>query len=253
MIDIRSQIQRLRICIIIPTYNNESTIKVVIEQCLEWTDSIIVVNDGSTDRTQSLIDPYRDYGVQIISYDSNRGKGYALRRAFTYALQQQYRYAISMDADGQHFASDIPRFINALTYNPGSLIIGSRNLKADGMPRGNTFANRFSNFWFSVQTLQYIPDTQTGYRLYPLDRMANLWWLTSRYEAELELLVYAAWHGIKLIPVQIHVYYPPQGERVSHFRPFTDFVRISILNTILCILAIIYGIPSICIHKLMSR
>ena len=84
----------------------------------------------------------------------------------------------------------------------------------------------------------------------PLNNMGNLWWLTSRYEAELELLVFAAWHGVKLIPIPIQVYYFPKSQRVSHFRPGIDFLRISILNTILCMLAIVYGAPRMFLSEL---
>ena len=129
----------------------------------------------------------------------------------------------------------------------------SRNIAAENMPASNTFANKFSNFWFQVQTLQFLPDTQSGYRLYPLRRMGSLWWMTSRYEAELEMLVFAAWHGIKLIPIPISVYYPPANERVSHFRPKIDFLRISIVNTVLCVLAIVYGGPRMLISRLVNK
>lgn len=102
------------------------------------------------------------------------------------------------------------------------------------MPGTNTFANKFSNFWFAVQTGIRLPDTQTGMRIYPLQRLHGLSLLTSRYEAELELLVFAAWSNEKIIPVPVRVYYPSAEERISHFRPAYDFTRISILNTFLC-------------------
>ena len=118
------------------------------------------------------------------------------------------------------------------------LIVGTRNLTEKNMPRQNTFANRFSNFWFRLQTGIDLQDTQSGYRLYTLSQLRGLSLITSRYEAELELLVYAAWAGTQIISVPVKVYYPPAEERVSHFRPVYDFVRISILNTFLCIAAL---------------
>ena len=136
---------------------------------------------------------------------------------------------------------------------PDALVIGSRDITAKNMPAGNTFANKFSNFWFKVQTCKSLPDTQTGYRLYPLKQMGTMWWVTSRYEAELEMLVFAAWHGIKLVPVSINVYYPPVGERVSHFRPGMDFFRISVLNTVLCVLAVLYGGPRMLISRIFFK
>ena len=182
--------------------------------------------------------------VTVVDYGANRGKGYALKAGFRKAQELGFDYAITIDADGQHFASDIPCFVEALSRHPGSLIVGSRNLSEENMPSANTFANKFSNFWFRLQTGIKLPDTQTGYRLYPLKKMGKLWWLTSRYEAELEALVYAAWQGIPIVPIDVKVYYPPVGQRVSHFRPVYDFVRISLLNTLLCLLAVVYGYPS---------
>lgn len=253
MIDTKEQMQLLKICVIIPTYNNETTIGEIVSGCLQWSDSVIVVNDGSTDGTMSILNPFSERGVEIIGYKKNKGKGYALKTAFAYALSKDFKYAITIDADGQHYASDIPKFVSAIKNVPNSLVVGSRNLQADGMPSKNTFANKFSNFWFTIQTRQHIPDTQTGFRLYPLEKMGCMWWLTARYEAELEMLVYAAWHNIKLLPIPIKVYYPPTEERVSHFRPIVDFARISVLNMILCFLAIVYGGPRMLINKILRN
>ena len=118
--------------------------------------------------------------------------------------------------------------------NPGALIVGERtNLEKAERSRGSRFANRFSNFWFALQTGHRLSDTQSGYRLYPLKKLPPLGLLTSRYEAELELLVFASWAGVRLVRENVNVYYPPREERVSHFRPARDFARISLLNTIL--------------------
>ena len=228
-------------CVIIPTYNNAGTICQVVSDVQRYTRDIIVVNDGCTDSTASLLSRM---DVTVVDYGANRGKGYALKAGFRKAQELGFDYAITIDADGQHFASDIPCFAEALLRHPGSLIVGSRNLSEENMPSANTFANKFSNFWFRLQTGIKLPDTQTGYRLYPLKKMGKLWWLTSRYEAELEALVYAAWQGIPIVPIDVKVYYPPVGQRVSHFRPGCGFARISLLNTLLCLLAVVYGYPS---------
>lgn len=234
-------------CVIIPTYNNATTIRQVISDVAAYTDDIIVVNDGCTDNTASILS---EMDVTVVSHDHNKGKGCALKSGFNKARKMGFDHAITFDADGQHFACDIPKFIAMLKNHEGSLIIGSRNLQQEGMPAKNTFANKFSNFWFRIQTGINLPDTQTGFRLYPLHRMGALRWITSRYEAELEMLVFAAWRGIDIIPIDINVYYPPTDVRVSHFRPAYDFTRISILNTLLCILAIVYGWPAKIIRNL---
>lgn len=230
------------ICAIVPTFNNCGTVVQVIERVLLFVHPVIVVNDGSTDETLQLLEKL-EASIILVSYEQNRGKGFALKTGFQKALDLGFSYAITIDSDGQHFPEDIPLFIEALKYHHDALIVGSRNLQSENMPGKNTFANKFSNFWFRLQTGKNLKDTQTGFRLYPLRRMKGLRFLTSRYEAELELLVFSAWHGIELFPITIRVYYPPLEERVTHFRPTTDFLRISLLNTILCFGALFYGLP----------
>ena len=248
----KATLKELGICVIIPTYNNKGTILQVIQSVADYCDDIFVVCDGPTDGTVELV-KQSAIPINVVDYQPNKGKGTALVTGFREALKRGFRYAITLDSDGQHYPSDIPAFVEAITEHPDALIIGSRGLKHDNMPQKNTFANKFSNFWFTVQTAKKLPDTQTGFRLYPLRKMGNMRIITSRYEAELELLVRSAWRNINIIPIPINVYYPPQEERVSFFRPGKDFTRISILNTFFCFAAILYGYPSMLIRKLLSK
>ena len=224
------------ICAVIPSYYNGGTVVDVVRGVLRQGLPVLVVDDGSTDGTA---DALKDLPVHVLRHTRNRGKGHALKTGLEEARRQGYRFALTLDADGQHDPGDIPALVAAAGER--TLVIGSRNLTAEGMPSGNTFANRFSNFWFTVQTGRKLPDTQTGFRVYPLEDLPSLKLLTARYEAELTLLVFSAWKGLKLVPVPVRVYYPE--DRVSHFRPFADFFRISVLNTVLCVLALVYGYP----------
>ena len=237
----RQQLHDRGICVIIPTFNNAGTIAAVVGDALIECKDVIVVNDGSTDNTSTILHAIN--GITLVEYEKNRGKGYAFKTGFKRALQMGFAYAITLDGDGQHYPSDIQAFLKANQQHPGALIIGSRKLDGVERSKGSSFANKFSNFWFYIQTGRRLSDTQTGYRLYPLKKLYGLGLLTSRYEAELELLVFASWHGVELHPIDINVYYPPQEQRVSHFRPGKDFARISVLNTVLCFLAIVYGLP----------
>ena len=232
-------------CAVIPTYNNVRTVADIVRRTLAVCSDVIVVNDGSTDDTLQELQPFGDT-IRIITYSHNRGKGYALRRGLEAARKAGFDYAVTIDSDGQHSPEEIPTLTAATqtikhSSNQAILVVGSRNLQADGMPAGNTFANRFSNLWFHLQTGLRLPDTQTGFRVYPLHNLPCLSLLTYRYESELELLVFSAWRGVRIVPVPVSVSYP--ADRVSHFRPFRDFFRISLLNTILCLLAIVYGYP----------
>lgn len=236
-------------CIVIPTYNNQATLAQIVERCLAVSPHLIVVNDGSTDETAELLIPYGQQGVTVIEYSPNRGKGYALRLGLECAHRMKYDYAVTLDADGQHYPEDVPVLLRAIANAPSGpvLVVGSRGFDESGMPLQNKWANKFSNFWFRLQTGKALPDTQSGFRAYPL---GGLPWLTNRYESELELLVWAAWKGIRLVPVDVRVYYPPKEERVSHFRPVTDFARISVLNVLLCAGALVYGYPAMGLRRL---
>lgn len=232
--------ERQDILAVIPTYNNEKTLARVIDDVRRYCADVLVVNDGSTDATADII---AAAGVGAISYAPNRGKGYALRTALRYAAEHGFRYMLTIDSDGQHFASDIPTFIEESRKTPDTLLVGARNLRADNMPGKNTFANRFSNFWFRVETGIRLEDTQSGFRLYPVRRMEGMRFVTRRYEFEVEVLVRAAWRGIGVRNIPIGVFYPEKGERVSHFRPGKDFTRISILNTLLVLGALLFYYP----------
>ncbi len=238
-------------CVIIPTFNNHQTIEKVIKDVLEYTNQVIVVNDGSTDNTQEIISKFDS--IDIVSYPNNKGKGYALRQGFKFAWNKGYEYAITIDSDGQHFPSDLPNFVNAIEQNPNAIIIGNRNMEQDGIPGKSSFGNRFSNFWFKFETGIKMPDTQSGYRLYPLKPLSKMIFLTRKYEFEIEVIVRAAWKGVDVTSIPIQIYYAPKETRVSHFKPFKDFTRISILNTILVIYALLIVKPFQFIRKLNKK
>lgn len=240
-------VEENEVCAVIPTYQNAKTLLKVVADVHRVVDTVFVVDDGSNDGTAALLDKAtgNERPEKVLTHPKNCGKGAALKTGLTYARQQGFRYAVTVDADGQHRADDIPALLKAVEEEPDGLAIGSRGLQHENMPAKSTFANRFSNFWFALQTLQRLPDTQSGLRIYPLRRLHGMHWMSARYEAELTLLVFSAWAGVKLLPVPVSVYYPPRDQRVTHFRPGRDFTRISVLNTLLCFLMVVYGWPRI--------
>jgi glycosyltransferase involved in cell wall biosynthesis len=239
--NIKNTIKELGCVVLIPTYNNEKTLKKVIDSVRQYSPNIMVVNDGSTDSTPHILAQEKD--LHIISYTENRGKGYALKTGLREAINLGYKYAITIDSDGQHYAEDIHVFVNEIKENPNALLVGARNLNAENMPSKNTFANKFSNFWYKVETGIKLSDTQSGYRLYPLDFIKKTRFITRGYEFEVEVIVRAAWSGLVVKNVPINVFYPKAEERVSHFKPLRDFTRISILNTYLVLLAFLFYYP----------
>ncbi|MEE4255943.1 MAG: DUF2062 domain-containing protein [Bacteroidales bacterium] len=245
---LQDRFDELRCCVVIPSYNNAQTLAAVLDSVLAVTSSIIVVDDGSTDDTPRILDTYKH--IERIRFSKNKGKGYALRKAFKRAADLGYCHAISMDSDGQHMADDLPVFLDVLDEHPGSLIIGARNMQEAGAPGKSNFGLRFSNFWYRVCTGIKLPDTQSGFRLYPLDKIRGMKFFTRRFEFEVEVIVRAAWKKIRVTSVPVKVYYPPGKERISHFRPFTDFARISILNTVLVLLALLWYRPYLFFSRL---
>lgn len=239
------------LAIVIPTYNNAATLGKVLTDVLAHSFPVIVVNDGSTDHTAEVLGEFS--GIRLISYPENRGKGYALDKGLKAATASGFRYAITLDSDGQHYPDDIPVFLKEIEQHPDSLLIGARNLASDNMPGKNTFANKFSNFWFTLETGIRLADTQSGYRLYPLHKLRNMHLFTTKYEYELEIIVQAAWRNIRVANVPVKVYYPPAGERVSHFRPLRDFTRISLLNTVLVIIALLWFWPWKCLKSVRKE
>lgn len=237
-----SLLAQYKCCVIIPTYNNGKTLLRVIKGVLAYTQNIIIVNDGCTDNSSNILQDFPN--LVIISLKKNRGKGNALHLGLKKAEELGFEYAITIDSDGQHYPDDIPLFISELhqSKNKDLLLIGGRNLTAEGMPQKNTFANKFSNFWYWAETGGKLQDTQSGFRLYPVKKVNLLRLFTTKYEFEIEVIVKASWQDTVVKNIPIRVLYDEE-ERVSHFRPFKDFVRISLLNTYLVLVSLLYIKP----------
>jgi glycosyltransferase involved in cell wall biosynthesis len=232
-------INRNNVCVIVPTYNNHKTLKRVLDSVLLYTTNVIVVNDGSTDETHRILENYPH--LAQIHFPKNSGKGMALRKGFKEAIRLGYDYAITIDSDGQHFASDIPLFVSEISNDNPMVLIGKRNMMQEGVPKKSSFGNKFSNFWFWFETGNRLEDTQSGFRLYPLKHIPKKYF-TTKFEFEIEVIVRSAWKGIPVKNIPVQVLYDP-AERVSHFRPFQDFTRISILNTVLVFITLFYIKP----------
>lgn len=209
------------------------------------TDNGVSAVRGAFSVASANISAEENAPLAVVRHVVNQGKGVALKTGFQEALRLGYSYAVTLDADGQHHPEDVPVLL--AQKGEKTLVVGSRSIR--GKDGRSSFANKFSNFWFTLYTWIKLPDTQTGYRLYPLKNLPSLRLLSARYEAELTLLVFSAWKGLKLVPVPVQVEYPE--DRVTHFRPGKDFTRISILNTLLLFVALFYGYPRTLLRKLL--
>jgi glycosyltransferase involved in cell wall biosynthesis len=248
MLHTKQKFKQLKCCVLIPTYNNAKTIEDVIQSTLQYCNEVIIVNDGCTDNTAQIIAKYPQ--LIVINHKVNKGKGVGLRNGFAKAAELSFDYAISIDSDGQHFPKDFIVFLEKVEKEPGSLIIGARNMDVANVPGKSNFGKKFSNFWFWAETGISLPDTQSGFRLYPVQRLKKIWLFTTKFELEIEVIVKAAWRGIPVTSVPVSVYYAPEGERVSHFMPGKDSTRISFLNTYLVTLALLFWRPVMLLRKL---
>lgn len=230
-----------RIAVVMATYNNAGTLRQVLAGVRANSPGpMIVVDDGSTDGSADML--RAEHGIDVLRVAPNRGKGHALRRGFERARALGCTHAITIDTDGQHDPADVPAITQAIIAQPDAMVMGIRNMDQASVPGRSSFGNRFSNFWFKVETGITLGDTQTGFRGWPLRPMEGMRWLTDRFGFEVEAIVKLAWSGVPFaqVPVRVRYDFP---ERVSHFKPFLDFTRISFLNAWLVTCALVWYWP----------
>lgn len=225
-----------RVAVVIPVYNNPKTIQNVVKEALELELLVIVVDDGSDIKVETLLE--KDKNVLILRHKQNQGKGEALLTASKEAKKQGYEYIIAVDADGQHYPKEVKKFLPLLGEN--SIVIGCRAFKED-VPNASKFGRVFSNFWIFVETGRWLSDTQSGFRAYPLS-ILELGLKQSHYDFEIEILTKHLWKKRPIKEVEIEVYYPPKGTRVSHFDKVIDNIRLSKLHSRLVLKNLLRGL-----------
>lgn len=213
-------------CVLIPCYNHPATVGAVARAALSH-GPVIVVDDGSTVALPELP------GCTVVRLERNGGKAAALRAGFQRATELGFTHAITMDADGQHFAEDLPKFLAAAQIQSDAYLVGVRDLVAAGCPKHRQRSNRISTFWYRVETGIRLADTQCGFRCYPLALVQRLKVKSGRYAYELEFMVRAAWVGTSIVAVPVKCSYAPVQTGISHFRTVRDFVHITNMNILL--------------------
>jgi glycosyltransferase involved in cell wall biosynthesis len=204
-------------------YNHGPQIAAVIAATRPLGLPIIVVDDGSTDSTASVLQ--QQEGITLLHHAENQGKGAALLTGFAEAART-CDWALTIDADGQHDPADAQALLAVAERGERTIVVGNRQgMAGDHVPWTSRFGRGFSNFWVRVSGGPRIADSQSGYRLYPLPEPLQLGVVARRYQFEVEVLVRAKRAGIATVEVPVSVVYQPKGIRVSHFRPWRDFLR----------------------------
>lgn len=214
------------ICAVIPAFNNEASIAHVVKQTQQEIDHVIVVDDGSADRTGHLAE---DAGASVIRIPENRGKGNALRIAFRHALANDFDAVITLDADLQHDPSEIPRLISHHKTTGAAIVVGNRLHVRKEIPRIRYIPNRIGALVFSWFMGQPVGDSQCGFRLYDREVIENIPILNDGYEAESDILLRAHKRGYRISFVPIKPIYFPDHRHRSYYRPVKDTFRISII------------------------
>jgi glycosyltransferase involved in cell wall biosynthesis len=209
--------------IVIPVYNHGRQLRDVLAKTLRSGFPVFVVDDGSTDSTPQVLASFPQ--VTVLRHEMNQGKGASLVDGFSSALKVA-DYAITMDADGQHNPDDIPSLAKTVQRGTRALVIGKRSgMKHPNVPWTSRWGRRFSNFWVWASCGKWISDSQSGFRLYPLPETLRLGVRSRRFQFEVEVLVRAVWSRIPIREVAVSACYGSPKERISHFRPFVDFMR----------------------------
>jgi glycosyltransferase involved in cell wall biosynthesis len=212
--------------VVIPAYNEEATIFAVAREALQQIEQVIVVDDGSTDRTVQVLP---DLPVTVLRNNPHCGKAASLWKGFQYAQDQGMTAVVSLDGDGQHSPADIPRLITQAELTPHRIIIGARRRPWTRYTWHRIMANRIADFWVSWAAGHPIADSQSGFRIYPMSLIAQLTIPTGperSFVFESEILVEGAKRGFWSLPVPIESD-PRQAPRPSYFRPVVDIARIT--------------------------
>ena len=222
----------MRIACVIPLYNHAATVLDAAAGARRHLADVRVVDDGSTDLPEDFEARLAGLGVVLYRHGRNLGKGAALLTAARALASDGVTHMIVMDADGQHSPDDLPRFAAEAEAHPDAVIVGCRDFAhAEGVPRSSRFGRGFSNFWCRLETGIRCNDTQSGYRVYPVAGLTRLRFFCRRYNFEIEALVKLLWSGYALRELEIPVSYMPPGGRISHFDPWRDNLRLSLLHT----------------------
>lgn len=208
---------------LIPAFRAADSVGAVVEGTRRVLPLVLVVDDGSGDETAARA---AAAGAEVVRHPVNRGKGAALVTGFQALAARGVTRAITLDADGQHLPEEIPVLLAASDRAPGAIVVGERRKEEFQIRRAALFGNWVADTVMRRIAGRRLPDTQSGFRVYPIAATLALGAGAVRYDFETEILLRAARRGMDVAGVPVKVYYPPVAERISHYRPWVDTLRI---------------------------
>ncbi len=228
----------LRVCALIPTYDNPRTIRAVVAAVARHVPDVLVVDDGSAVAGREACAALADEGlVELVRLDENSGKGVACLRGFERARELGFTHAFQVDADGQHDIDAMPRFLEIARRQPGAAVLGSP-VYDDDAPRVRRVARHITSFWVGLEVGDFsaIADAMVGFRIYPVDATLACRPCSRRMDFDVEIAVLLFRAGVPIVNEPVAVRYLADHEGgISHFRPVVDNMRMCVLHTRLCI------------------
>jgi len=215
----------MHVCLLLPAYNEAKTIGQIVREASEFVNDILVIDDGSVDKTAQIAE---EASGKVIKHSTNLGKGMALRTGFDYVSQKGYDLIATMDSDGQHQPSDLPRFIDYFKNNKPDIIIGARIHDRIKMPRHRRFNNWLVSSVGSALCGQEVKDFQSGFRLIRTEVLRSVELHTERYETESELLIKAGRIGFKIQSIPINTIYNAEVSNIKPLREMRLFTKLLI-------------------------
>ncbi len=212
-----------RILVLVPAFNAAPSIANVLRGCREQMRDLVVVDDGSRDATGEIA---RDAGAMVLRHEVNRGKGAALKTGFAYALDNGFDGVVTLDADGQHLPSEIPKILAARAETGADLIIGGRSHLFDHMLPRRRMANRFSAWSISTAAGTRVTDSQSGFRFYSAALLRGVTLRSDGFDMESEIIVRAGRGGFRVVTTPIELGFI-DGVCTSHYKPLGDTLRIA--------------------------
>jgi glycosyltransferase involved in cell wall biosynthesis len=223
---------RTDVAALVPAYGAQTTVADVVAGARQHLSRVLVVDDGSNDETAARATAA---GAEVLRHPRNAGKGAALVTGFRALAADGVRRVLTLDADGQHLAEEIPTLLAASDAAPDAICVGERRREGQDVHPVNLFGNRVADAFLKAFAGRTLPDTQSGFRVYPLPETLELGARATHFDFETEILLRAVRAGVDVVGTPVRVYYPPAAERVSHFHPWVDTLRI--IGTVLRVLA----------------